>query len=142
MASLNKAFLIGNLGKEPETRVTTAGQTVATFSLATTERIKTKDGKSEDRTEWHRIVLWGKLAEIAREYLHKGKTVYVEGRIQTRKWDDKNGQTNYTTEIVGDNLQMLSPKKEADRGCPTSWDEVDTGIDVTREIVDYDDVPF
>jgi len=142
MASLNKAFLIGNLGKDPEIRVTTAGQTVATFSLATTERIKTKDGKSEDRTEWHRIVLWGKLAEIAREYLHKGKTVYVEGRIQTRKWDDKNGHTNYTTEIVGDNLQMLSPKIEVDRGYMTSWDELETGSDVTREIDNYDEVPF
>ena len=142
MASLNKAFLIGNLGKDPEIRVTPAGQTVATFSLATTERVKSKDGKSEERTEWHRVVLWGKLAEIARDYLHKGKTVYVEGRIQTRKWDDKNGHTNYTTEIIGDNLQMLSPKKEAERGYPASWDEMDTGSDVARELVDYDDVPF
>jgi single-strand DNA-binding protein len=142
MASLNKAFLIGNLGKDPEIRVTTAGQTVATFSLATTERIKTKDGKSEDRTEWHRVVLWGKLAEIARDYLHKGKTVYIEGRIQTRKWDDAKGHTNYTTEIVGDNMQMLSPKKETDKGYPASWDAVETDNDITKEIVDYDDVPF
>jgi single-strand DNA-binding protein len=96
MASLNKVFLIGNLGKEPEIRTTTSGQTVATFSVATSEKFKNKNNEWEERTEWHNAVLWNKLAEIARDYLHKGKTVYIEGRIQTRKWEGKDGQTRYS----------------------------------------------
>src|SRR5512137_55283 len=110
MASLNKVMLIGNLGKDPEVRYTTSGQGVASFSLATTEKYKNKSGEWEEKTEWHNIVLWGKLAEIAKDYLSKGKTAYIEGRLQTRKWQDKDGRDRYTTEIVGDRLQLLSPK--------------------------------
>lgn len=110
MASLNKVMLIGNLGKDPEVRYTTSGQAVASFSLATTEKYKNKSGEWEEKTEWHNIVLWGKLAEIAKDYLSKGKTAYIEGRLQTRKWQDKDGRDRYTTEIVGDRMQMLSPK--------------------------------
>jgi len=110
MASLNKVMLIGNLGKDPEVRFTTSGTAVASFSIATSERFKGKSGDWEERTEWHNVVLWGKLAEIAGEYLAKGKTVYIEGRLQTRKWQDRDGKDRYTTEIVGEKMQMLSAK--------------------------------
>jgi single-strand DNA-binding protein len=116
MASLNKVMLIGNLGKDPEVRFTASGQAVAGFSLATSEKFKGKNGEWEERTEWHNITLWGKLAEISGEYLSKGKTIYVEGRLQTRKWQDKSGNDRYTTEIVGDKMQMLSPKGEKSGG--------------------------
>lgn len=110
MASLNKVLLIGNLGKDPEVRYTASGTAVASFSLATSEKFKNKEGEWEERTEWHNVTLWGRLAEIAGEYLGKGKTVYIEGRLQTRKWQDKDGKDRYTTEIVGEKLQMLSRK--------------------------------
>jgi single-strand DNA-binding protein len=110
MASLNKVMLIGNLGKDPEVRYTASGTAVAGFSLATSDRFKGKNGEWEDRTEWHNITLWGRLAEIAGEYLAKGKTVYIEGRLQTRKWQDRDGRDRYTTEIVGEKMQMLSGK--------------------------------
>jgi single-strand DNA-binding protein len=110
MASLNKVLLIGNLGKDPEVRYTTSGTAVASFSLATSEKFKNKGGEWEERTEWHNVTLWGRLAEIAGEYLGKGKTVYIEGRLQTRKWQDKEGKDRYTTEIVGEKMQMLSKK--------------------------------
>ena len=111
MASLNKVMLIGNLGRDPEVRYTASGQAVASFSLATTEKFKNKNGEWEDRTEWHRVTLWARLAEIAGEYLSKGKTVYIEGRLQTREYE-KDGIKRYTTEIVGEKMQMLSPKGE------------------------------
>lgn len=107
MASLNKVMLIGNLGKDPEVRYTTSGTAVASFSLATSERFKNRSGDWEDRTEWHNVTLWGRLAEIAGEYLAKGRTVYVEGRLQTRKWQDREGRDRYTTEVVADKMQML-----------------------------------
>src|SRR5512135_657848 len=110
MASLNKVMLIGNLGKDPEVRYTTSGTAVASFSLATSERFKNKNGEWEEKTEWHNITLWSRLAEIAGEYLSKGKTVYIEGRLQTRKWQDRDGRDRYTTEIVGEKMQMLSGK--------------------------------
>ncbi len=108
MASLNKVMLIGNLGKDPEVRYTASGTAVASFSLATSERFKSKSGEWEERTEWHNVTLWGRLAEIAGEYLAKGKTVYIEGRLQTRKWQDRDGRDRYTTEVVADKMQMLS----------------------------------
>ncbi len=107
MASLNKVMLIGNLGRDPELRYTTSGQAVASLAIATSEKFKNKNGEMEERTEWHRVTLWGKLAEIAKEYLAKGRTVYIEGRLQTRKWTDRDGNDRYTTEIVGDRMQML-----------------------------------
>ena|SRR5690242_21246321 len=111
MASLNKVMLIGNLGKDPEVRYTASGQAVASFNLATSEKFKNKNGEWEERTEWHRVTLWARLAEIAGEYLSKGKTVYIEGRLQTREYE-KDGIKRYTTEIVGEKMQMLSPKGE------------------------------
>jgi single-strand DNA-binding protein len=107
MASLNKVLLIGNLGKDPEVRYTASGTAVASFSLATSEKFKNKEGEWEERTEWHNVTLWGRLAEIAGEYLVKGKTVYLEGRLQTRKWQDKDGEDRYTTEIVGEKMLIF-----------------------------------
>ncbi len=112
--SVNKAILVGRLGKDPETRYTPSGQGVCNFSLATDESFKDRNGERQKRTEWHRVVLWGKLAEIAQQYLKKGSLVYIEGRIQTRQWDDKNsGQKRYSTEIVGSTMKMLGSKSES-----------------------------
>jgi single-strand DNA-binding protein len=108
MASLNKVLLIGNLGRDPETRYLPSGGAVCNFSIATSERFNDKSGQKQERTEWHNIVMYGKLAEIAQQYLKKGSNVYIEGRIQTSKWQDKTtGQDKYKTEIVADQMQML-----------------------------------
>lgn len=113
--SLNKAMLIGNLGKDPELRYTPAGVAVATFSIATNESWKDQDGNVQERTEWHNVVAWRKLAEVCGEWLKKGKKVYVEGRIQTRSYDDKNtGAKKYITEIVLDNMIMLDGRGGAE----------------------------
>lgn len=109
---LNKVMLIGNLGKDPELRYTSSGDAVANFSIATGESWKDKDGNKQERTEWHNIVAWKKLAEICGEYLKKGKKVYVEGRLQTRSYDDKEGVKRYVTEIVADQMLMLGDKPE------------------------------
>jgi len=109
--SLNKVMLIGNLGKDPELRYTSSGVAVATFSLATNESWRDQDGNTQERTEWHNIVTWRKLAEICGEWLKKGKKVYIEGRIQTRSYDDKNsGAKRYITEIVADSMIMLDSR--------------------------------
>jgi single-strand DNA-binding protein len=107
MAGVNKVILIGNLGSDPQVRYTPGGQAVANFNIATSERFNNKAGEKEERTEWHRIVAWGKLAEICQQYLKKGKQVYIEGRLQTRQWEDQQGQKRQTTEIVAQNMQML-----------------------------------
>jgi len=103
---INKAILVGNLGADPEIRYTPSGMAVANFRIATSETFN-KDGQKETKTEWHRIVAFGKLAEICGEYLNKGKQVYIEGKIQTRKWTDKDGNDKYTTEILANQMQML-----------------------------------
>jgi len=108
MASLNKVFLIGNLGKDPELRYTPAGRPVANFSMATTEHWTDKSGEKQKRTEWHNIVLWGRQAEVANQYLKKGSSCYIEGRIVTRSWEDKDKVKHYRTEIEGLALQLLS----------------------------------
>ncbi|MEW6328034.1 MAG: single-stranded DNA-binding protein [Thermodesulfobacteriota bacterium] len=109
MAGVNKVILVGNLGADPEVRYTPGGLAVTNFRLATTENRTNKDGQREQRTEWHKIVAYGKLAEICGEYLSKGKQVYIEGRLQTRSWDDKDGNKRWTTEIIASNMQMLGP---------------------------------
>ena len=115
MAGLNKAQLIGNLGADPESRATAAGGQVTNVRLATSESWKDKNtGQMQERTEWHRVVFFGRLAEIAAEYLRKGSKVYVEGSIRTRKWQDKEGRDQYTTEIVASEMQMLDGKRDAD----------------------------
>ncbi|NOV27756.1 MULTISPECIES: single-stranded DNA-binding protein [Cupriavidus] len=108
MASVNKVILVGNLGADPETRYMPSGDAVTNFRLATTDRYKDKQsGEMKEATEWHRVAMFGKLAEIAAQYLRKGSSVYIEGRIRTRKWQDQSGQDKYSTEIVADQMQML-----------------------------------
>ena len=139
--SLNKVMLIGNLGKDPELRYTTSGVAVATFSLATNESWKDQDGNQQERTEWHNIVAWRKLAEICGEWLKKGKKVYIEGRIQTRSYDDKNtGAKKYITEIVADNMIMLDGapgRQDAGSAAPAASDE-----QAPAGAAKNDDLPF
>jgi single-strand DNA-binding protein len=111
--SVNKVILVGRLGRDPETRYTSSGQAVCNFSLATDENYKDKAGERQKRTEWHKVVVWSKLAEIAQQYLRKGSLVYVEGRIQTRQWDDREGQKRTSVEIVANNFRMLGAKGDA-----------------------------
>jgi single-strand DNA-binding protein len=107
MAGVNKVILVGNLGKDPEVRYTADGTAVASFSIATSQRWTNKDGERVERTEWHKIVAWRKLGEICGQYLSKGKQVYIEGRLQTRSWEDKDGNKRWTTEIIAQTMQML-----------------------------------
>jgi len=110
MASVNKVILVGNLGRDPEVKFMPNGDAVCNFSIATTDSWKDKAGAKQERTEWHNIVMYRKLAEIAGEYLKKGRPVYIEGRLQTRKWQDKDNNDRYTTEIVADSMQMLGSR--------------------------------
>lgn len=117
MASVNKAILVGNLGKDPETRFLPDGKAVCNFSIATSEQWKDKaTGEKKDATEWHRISTFGRLAEVCGEYLKRGSSVYIEGRITTRKWQDKEGQDRYTTEIIADKMIMLGSKNQSHDG--------------------------
>jgi single-strand DNA-binding protein len=116
MASVNKVILIGNLGRDPELRYTAGGQPVASFSVATNERWNDREGKPQERTEWHRIVVWGKQGENCANYLAKGRTVYIEGRLQTREWEDKEGLKRQTTEVVAQTVQFLGSRDGAGRG--------------------------
>ena len=124
MASLNKTLLIGRLGDDPKVRYMPSGEAIANISVATTDSWKDRNGEKQDKTEWHRVSFFGKLAEIVGEYLKKGSQVYIEGRLQTRKWVDKEGQDKYTTEIVADRMQMLGGRKEEERK-PVSNDQND-----------------
>ena len=117
---INKVILIGNLGADPEIRYSQSGSQVATFNVATTERRKGQDGQMQEQTEWHRIVAWSKLAEICSQYLHKGSKVYLEGKLQTRKWTDQGGIERYTTEIVAREMKMLDGKKDGQQ--QQQWD--------------------
>ncbi|MDC1069218.1 single-stranded DNA-binding protein [Flavobacteriales bacterium] len=114
MAGVNKVILVGNLGKDPEVRYLDNGVAVANFSLATTENYKNKQGERVSQTEWHNIVLWRGLAEVAEKYLKKGSSIYIEGKIKNRKWEDKDGNTRYNTEILGDNMTMLGTKPSSE----------------------------
>jgi single-strand DNA-binding protein len=138
MASVNKAILIGNLGKDPEMRYTPTNQAVTSFSMATTEKYKDKSGVQQSHTEWHNVVCWGRLAEIARDYLKKGSPVYIEGRIQYRSYDDKEGIKRYRTEIVATSMQLLGGKPSGE-GAPAH----DTSeIPEPQISADDDDLPF
>ncbi|MFC1532947.1 single-stranded DNA-binding protein [Thermodesulfobacteriota bacterium] len=138
MASVNKAILVGNLGADPEIRYTPSGTAVANFNLATHEQWTNKDGEKGERTEWHRIVAWARLGEICGEYLRKGSQVYVEGRIQTRAWEDRDGNKRYTTEIIAQAMQMLgSPRKEGEARSPEERYPVEEPISIPD-----DDIPF
>jgi single-strand DNA-binding protein len=114
MAGVNKVILLGNVGQDPEMRYTPAGKAIASFSVATSERYKDKEGNTQERTEWHRVTLFGRQAEIAGEYLRKGSQVYIEGRIQTEKYTDKEGVERHATKIIGDRLQLLGRRSEDD----------------------------
>jgi single-strand DNA-binding protein len=132
MASVNKVIVLGNLGKDPDLRHLPNGDAVCNFSLATTESWKDKEGNKQDKTEWHNVVIFRKLAEIAGEYLKKGRPVYIEGRLQTRKWQDKEGKDRYTTEIVADQMQMLGSRDEAKEvaktSTPANFDDMELDI--------------
>ena len=120
MAGINKAILVGRLGRDPEVRYTPSGTAVANFTIATSEEWKDKEsGDRRERTEWHRIVAFGRLGEICGEYLSKGRQVYIEGRIQTREWDDRDGNKRYTTEIVAGTMQMLGSQRDFADGRPS-----------------------
>ena len=116
MASVNKVILLGNLGRDPETRYTTGGDAVTNLRIATSEQWKDKSGEKQERTEWHTVVLFGRQAEIAGEYLKKGRSVYIEGRLQTRKYTDKEGVEKYSTEIVADRMQLIGSARDAGGG--------------------------
>src|SRR5687768_14235347 len=118
MASVNKVLLIGNLGKDPETRYMPTGDAVTNITLATTETWKDKNGEKQEKTEWHRVTFYRKLAEIAGEYLKKGRPVYVEGRLETRKWTDKAGVERYTTDVIATDMKMLGSKPSEDNEQP------------------------
>jgi len=120
MGSVNRAIVVGNLGKDPEVRYTQGGQPVANFTVATNEKWTDKtSGQLQERTEWHRIVVWGKLAEICGEYLKKGRQAFIEGRLQTREWTDKEGKKQYSTEIVANNVQFIGARPDgAGTGAP------------------------
>ena len=138
MASVNKVILVGNLGADPELRYTSSGTPVASFSLATREQWTNKGGEKGEKTEWHKIVAWGRLGEICGEYLHKGKQVYIEGRLQTRSWEDRDGNKRYTTEIVAQTMQMLGPAGKEGR-----VESTDEAYPVEEPIsVPEDDIPF
>jgi len=138
MASVNKVILVGNLGSDPEVRYTPSGRAVANFSLATTERFTNKEGEKEERTEWHKIVAWARLGEICGEYLTKGSQVYIEGRLQTRSWEDRDGNKRYTTEIVAQAMQMLGGSKKG--GEVTSVEESHPSEEPIS--IPDDDIPF
>jgi single-strand DNA-binding protein len=128
MLGMNKVLLMGNLGKDPELRYTPGGQPVANFPLATTERWSDKNGQRQERTEWHTIVVWGKQAEMVNQYLKKGRSAFIEGRIQTRSWDDKDGNKKYKTEIVANQVQFIG---SAGGQANASSNSTDTSVDQT-----------
>jgi len=149
MGSLNKVMLIGNLGKAPAVRRTQSGLTVVNFSLATTEnRGGGQQGQRTEQTEWHNIVAFGKLAEICEKYLEKGKQVYIEGRLQTRKWKDKEGRDRYTTEIVANNMVMLGRREGAPRaggplpGEPVAAESFQDPVYEAEAPANEEDMPF
>lgn len=157
--SLNKVLLIGRLGRDPEMRYTASGQPVANFSIATDETYTGKDGQKVEKTEWHRIVVWGKQAEFCGNYLTKGRLVYIEGKLETRKWQDKDGQDKYTTEIKADRVVGLDSRQaeggysqgssgayprgpQAQQGAGPGGHEEDLGPAFPSEASGMDDAPF
>src|SRR5690625_1467225 len=135
MASVNKVILIGNLGRDPEVRYSSDGAAICNISMATTSQWKDRQSnEKQEETEWHRVVFYGKLAEIAGEYLTKGRSVYVEGRLRTRKWKSKDGQDRYTTEVIADQMQMLGSNKDATSQNPAN--------DAPAPDLDDDSIPY
>jgi single-strand DNA-binding protein len=146
VGSVNKVILVGNLGRDSELRYTPGGAAVATLNMATTEVWNDKQGQKQEKTEWHRIIVWGKQAESLQEYLTKGKQIYVEGRLQTRQWDDKDGNKRYTTEIKADRITLLGGgggggRSSIDRGGSTGGGGGGAEEPPMQPITD-DDIPF
>jgi len=149
MGSVNKVILVGNLGRDAELRYTPGGAAVATLNLATTEVFKDREGQKKEDTQWHRIILWGKTAETLQDYLKKGKQIYVEGKLQTRKWKDKDGNDKYTTEVRGDRVVLLGGGGGGSRGesgaggaRSTSSDEFSHAEPTGSVELTDDDIPF
>tara|TARA_B100000902_G_C27275219_1_gene898481 strand:+ start:860 stop:1297 length:438 start_codon:yes stop_codon:yes gene_type:complete len=145
MAGVNKVILVGNLGKDPEVRHLDTGVSVASFSLATTESYNNKQGERVNQTEWHNIVVWRGLADVAEKYLNKGNSVYIEGKIQTRKWEDKEGNTRYSTDIIAEKMTMLGskPQSQQDEVTDTSLSKDETSRDdIKSNTTEEDDLPF
>ena len=144
MAGVNKVILVGNLGKDPEVRYLDSGVAVANFTLATTENYKNKQGERVSQTEWHNIVLWRGLAEVAEKWLKKGSSIYVEGKIRNRKWEDKDGNTRYNTEVLADNMTMLgsrSSSAELNSNVDNSINSSEKSLN-SNELDNSDDLPF
>ena len=139
MAGVNKVILVGNLGRDPEVRYLDSGVAVANFSLATTENYKNKQGEKVSQTEWHNIVLWRGLAEVAEKWLKKGSSVYIEGKIRTNKWEDKEGNTRYNTEILADNMTMLGNRINSD---VSDTNDSKTVSEIKSVNDENDDLPF
>ena len=137
--SVNKVILVGRLGRDPETRYTSSGQAVCNFTLATDETFKDRAGERQKRTEWHRIVMWGRQAEIAQQYLRKGSLVYLEGRIQSRQWDDSEGNKRTTVEIVANVMRMLGPRAEA---APPEAEPAAAAEEGPAPEISDEDIPF
>jgi single-strand DNA-binding protein len=145
MSSLNKAMIIGRLGQDPEVRYTQSNTAVATMSVATTERYKDRNGELQENTEWHRVVAWGRTAEVCQQYLKKGSLVYFEGPIQTREWEDKDGQKRYTTEIKALNMQMLDSRGSSGSSSQPERNNKPAAatVDIDESFDDMDDdLPF
>ncbi|OFW02961.1 MAG: single-stranded DNA-binding protein [Acidobacteria bacterium RIFCSPLOWO2_02_FULL_68_18] len=142
MGSVNKVILVGNLGRDAELRYTPGGAAVATLNLATTEVWNDKQGQRQEKTEWHRIVLWGKQAETLQEYLVKGKQIYVEGRLQTRQWDDKDGNKRYTTEIKADRITLLGGGGGGRSGMERAAVQAPGPEEPPADPITDDDIPF
>jgi single-strand DNA-binding protein len=153
MAGINKVIIVGNLGKDPELRHTPQGQAVCNFSIATSESWNDKAGQKQERTEWHRVVVWGKLGELCSKYLQKGRQVYLEGKLQTRAWDDKDGQKRYTTEVVANTVQFLGSAAGAgasrshegggfDQGGSSNSDPFGAPPSFDDNSASSDDIPF
>lgn len=152
---LNKVMLIGNVGKDPEVRHLESGVSVTTLTLATTERYKDRSGETKEQTEWHNVVLWRGLADIAERFVRKGSQIYIEGKIRSRSWEDQSGQKKYTTEIVADVMQLLGRKSESAASAPSQpvpsrnagqspWQNQQPVSDVAPDLdqPDVDDLPF
>ncbi|HYB99695.1 MAG TPA: single-stranded DNA-binding protein [Candidatus Limnocylindrales bacterium] len=145
MASLNKVMILGNLGQDPELRHTSGGKAVTTLRLATNESWQDANGQRQERTEWHSVVVWGRAAENCKQYLSKGRTVFVEGRLQTRKWQDQSGSDRYTTEIVADRVQFIGGGPGGDRADRADRGDrggMGAGMDDMGPAHNDDDIPF
>jgi single-strand DNA-binding protein len=146
MSGVNKVIILGRLGADPETKNISSGSTVTTFSLATSEAWKDREGQKQERTEWHRVVVWGKLAEICGKYLAKGRQAFVEGRLQTRSWEDQQGNKRYTTEIVANNVQFIGGSAQATNSSgfdqPSSGDNPFADFAPEPDFNSSEEIPF